>query len=374
MSKAFDNIDIQLSAMLEVFQNNGCVDEANAYINQIKTLLPQSKYDKILFCLKEVCRIYELDLSNDEYVDSLANLKQITLSLQDVLNEQIKIQTENNDLNRFALSFMTWFEDIREEDNIIKSEFYYWEQDGYDSYRSLYINYDKFYKLQYGENYINILENINFINIKKFIEMIYKNVLVVTDGRLKFTIRVNEILRSFNLPYKLEKGKFINNKYKTSNKIEYILDYEQFERKIKYSEDMILHNDIMDKHNALNYISDAFCYFYSLFKKEGEKELEDQKVNIKIAKMVHANQNDKQYLLIKEEIEAVKRIINNDYDIRHNEYYRSSDKSKREILVDCKMIEYLYNKIYDLLYILRVCYKPSITEDELLFKQKDAVK
>lgn len=367
MNKTFDNIDIQLSAMLEVFQNNGCVDEASAYINQIKTLLAQSKYDKILFCLKEMCRIYEIDLSNDKSIDSLANLKQITLSLQDILNEQIKIQNENNDLNRFALSFITWFEDIREEDNIIKSEFYYWEQDGHDSYRALYINYDKFYKLQYGENYINILENINFINIKKFIEMIYKNVLIITDGRLKFTIRVNEILRNFNLPYKLEKGKFINNKYKTSNKIEYILDYEQFERKIKYSEDMILHNDIMDKHNALNYISDAFCYFYSLFKREGGKELTDEKVNIKIAKMVHTNQNDKQYLLIKEEIEDVKRIINNDYDIRHNEYYRSSDKSKREILVDCKMIEYLYNKIYALLYILRVCYKPSITEEELPF-------
>ena len=60
--------------------------------------------------------------------------------------------------------------------------------------------------------------------------------------------------------------------------------------------------------------------------------------------MVHPNKNEKQYVLIKNEIENVKKIINNDYDIRHNEDYRSEDKSKRETLA--------------LLYVLRLKYKP----------------
>ena len=61
--------------------------------------------------------------------------------------------------------------------------------------------------------------------------------------------------------------------------------------------------------------------------------------------------------LFRSEIAEIKKIINDDYDIRHNEYYRRSDKGKREALSDIAIIEYLYNRIYSLLFVLRLKYK-----------------
>jgi len=358
MQNRLDTVTYQLKALINVFDSNQCISEVETYIEQIKVLLSQRKFDKILFCLKEICRAYDIDIYSNNDDKTLANIKAITVNLEEILKEIASEDFQNDKFKKFWTLFITWFNDIQETDNIIKAEFYYWE-DSFDSKKKLYIDYDKLYKLQYGIPYEDIKINICFDNIKNFIEMIYKNVLIPTDGRLKFTIKINEILRNFSLSYKLEKGKFTSIGYKTSENIDYILNYEQFERKIRYSEEMIVHKYIMDKHNALNYVSDAFCYFFSLFKKTKDDELIDDKVINKLANMVCLDTNSKIYSLIKEEIKFVKMTINNDFDIRHNEYYKTTEKCKRESLTNIKTIEYLYNRIYALLFLLRLNYKPQ---------------
>ena len=47
------------------------------------------------------------------------------------------------------------------------------------------------------------------------------------------------------------------------------------------------------------------------------------------------------------------KISNEHFDIRHNDYLNKA-KEKRESLNDSQFIEYLYNRSYDLLYLLRL--------------------
>ena len=47
------------------------------------------------------------------------------------------------------------------------------------------------------------------------------------------------------------------------------------------------------------------------------------------------------------------KIANEYSDIRHNEYLNKA-KEAREIINDTSFIEYLYNRVYSLLYFLRL--------------------
>lgn len=47
------------------------------------------------------------------------------------------------------------------------------------------------------------------------------------------------------------------------------------------------------------------------------------------------------------------KLSNEYFDIRHNEYLNKA-KEKREALEDLQFIEYLYNRVYALLYLLRL--------------------
>ena len=374
MHKDLENIKFQIQAMVSVFEDAQWRTDVYTYIELVKSLLQQGKYDTILFCLQEICKIYDIDIYSSSADKGFANIINITLSLEETLTAIATEESKNNDLKKFWTSFITWFEDVPEEDKVIKPTFYYWEGSSHAGYNKMFIDYNKFYKIQYGVPYENILLNVCFDNIKNFIEMIYKFILIPTDGRLKFTIKVNEILRNFALPYKLDKGKFTSYSYKTSESIDNIFNFEQFERKIRYSEEMIIHKDIMDKHTALNYISDSFSYFFSLFKKTETESFTDEKVYIILSKSICNDTSKKIYSLIKEEISCVKRIINNDYDIRHNEFYSTKDNTNRESLTDIKSIEYLYNRIYALLFLLRINYRQvnkindaEINDDELPF-------
>lgn len=352
MNKKYQQMSLQIKSLITCFDENGCMSEAISYIDEIRKALQKQDFSTILLCLKELCIIYNVDINDKQ--PSLANLGAITFNLQQILDDELKAKLENEKLERFWTAFITWFENIGSAENIVKPEYFEW-----DDYRGDYVsvNYNYLYKLNYGIPYLNVAENLTFDNVKNFIELTYKEVISIDKGRLLFTIKVNDLFANFKLPYKLEKGKLTIIGYKTSEEIDYILNYEQFERKIKYSEDMIMRRDFMEKHTALNYISDAFCYFFSIFKNNGTEILEDKKVYVKLANMVCSDMNSKVYALIKQEIMDVKRIINDDYDIRHNEYYTTQKSVKREVLTDIKMIEYLYNKIYNLLFILRLNYK-----------------
>lgn len=353
MDKKYQRISLQIKSLITCFDENGCRPEAISYIDEIKNALQQKNYSTILLCLKELCRIYKIEIKDKD--SDIANLGKITFVLQQILDDELKAKIENEKLEKFWTAFITWFENIEEDENIIKTEYFEW-----GNYRSNHasINYDYLYKLNYGIPYQSITDNLCFDNIKNFIELVFNEIVSINNGRLQFTIKVNKLFTQFKLPYRLEKGTISLIGYKTSEVIDCILNYEQFERKIKYSEDMIVHKDYMDKHSALSYIADAFCYFFSLFKNNGTKILEDKKVYIKLANLVCPDMNTKAYALIKQEIADVKRIINNDYDIRHNEYYTTAKPDEnRELLMDVKLVEYIYNKIYNLLFILRLNYK-----------------
>ena len=69
------------------------------------------------------------------------------------------------------------------------------------------------------------------------------------DGKshYDFTVEINERLKIFKLPYRLQNGILLKQGYKSTYGIDKILNYRMFERKIRFSEDMINSNDLMEK-------------------------------------------------------------------------------------------------------------------------------
>lgn len=72
-----------------------------------------------------------------------------------------------------------------------------------------------------------------------------------------------------------------------------------------------------------------------------------------LAKSVKDDNNSKVYAVVKREIDELMKISNEYFDIRHNDYLNSA-KQQREALNDSQFIEYLYNRAYSLLYLLRL--------------------
>lgn len=70
-------------------------------------------------------------------------------------------------------------------------------------------------------------------------------------------------------------------------------------------------------------------------------------------KKISSDINGKIYSVVKNEINELMKISNDYFDIRHNEYLNKA-KEKREAITDSVFIEYLYNRAYALLYILRL--------------------
>lgn len=60
--------------------------------------------------------------------------------------------------------------------------------------------------------------------------------------------------------------------------------------------------------------------------------------------------DSKVYAVIKSEL---MKVSNEYFDIRHNDYLNDA-KQQREALNDSQFIEYLYNRAYSLLYLLRL--------------------
>ena len=351
-----EKLQLMVQSEMDSFDSVYYPEVLNAYVASIHEALPYRDFVKIQFCIEKICEHYDVD--NSKHHTTLKALRDTLVEYNTTTNVE---QKEIDNLHKFWVSFSSWYEEQKQnissifDEKVIygHNEFGVWVCDGINCQENLH------YRIEYGEELqFHTIDNVTFKVIKNYIELIYSKFLKSgTDGRYPFTKQVNDTFAKFGLPYKMTSGKIKKQNYKTSFLPEKILNYEQFERKIVFSEQKVLYEDFMDKHSALQYIADAFCYFYSLFKNDGTTILTDEKTNIQIAKMVHSNTNEKQYSLIKNEIENVKRIINNDYDIRHNEYYRIEDKSKREALTDIYLVEYLYNRIYSLLYVLRLKYK-----------------
>jgi len=135
-----------------------------------------------------------------------------------------------------------------------------------------------------------------------------------------------------------------------------------FERKIRYSEEMITSREYLDKKSALDYIIDALQFILSV--QDGEKVIQKYKL---AAKSVNEDEDSKVYAVVKAEIEEIMKISNEYFDIRHNEYLNKA-RQTREPIQDLAFIEYLYNRAYALLYLLRI---KTDTGKLINFKQRN---
>lgn len=254
-------------------------------------------------------------------------------------------QTKINIIDRFWISFMSYFEYELPYKDYLKDKYI-----GYDNwdngryYTDIDYNYE--FRLHYGLNYSEDMFN-TISNIKMFIELSFLE-WIKSDKRYEYTKDVNSLLRKFKLPYKLSKGKIVSAGYKTTNLDDKIINYAMLERKIQFSEEMIMSNETLDKKVALDYIVDSLQYLISIQKGKGAKEKYSN-----VAKLICDKESSKQYIVLKNEIEEIMKISNEFFDIRHNEYINAS-KEIREPLSDPAFIEYLYNRVYSLVYIIKI--------------------
>ena len=259
-------------------------------------------------------------------------------------------------LDRFWVSFKQWYLYELPQSNLLKEDFIaYDEWDDAKPY--LNIDFNHYYKLNFGVKYDKILEqdeNISIKSLKMLMELTYSEFV---KDRYAFTVDVNKRLVRFNIPLKLRNGVLISVGHKSSTEINYIYNYEQLERKIKYSEELIISDELLDKKTALDYITDSLQYIVSINNGDGIKMK-----NQEIALLVGENRDSKLYTVIHNELYEINKIINEYFDIRHNEYLNKA-KQKREVLNDKDFIEYLYNRIYSLLFLLRIkCNKQDMDQ------------
>lgn len=251
-------------------------------------------------------------------------------------------------IDRFWTSFKTYFENELPYQEFLKDEYIRYDNWNNGTYY-IDINYSYQFELHYGIEYNE--ENFTNINtIKMFIELSFAE-WIKTDKRYNYTKEVNKIFRKFKLPYKLNKGKVTSEGYRTTTVDDKIINYTMLERKIQFAEEMILSQDKLDKKCALDYIVDSLQYILSIQKGENIKQKYSN-----AALLMCSDKDDKQYSVINNEINEVMKIVNEYFDIRHNEYLNKS-KEVRQSITNPIFIEYLYNRIYSLLYLIKINYK-----------------
>ena len=256
---------------------------------------------------------------------------------------------ENREIKRFWSSFILWFETELVNLDLLKDKYLRWDNWNGGTW-FLELDYDYEYRLYRGTEYPNSLKNNtgDISEIKNFIEIAYKY-WIKNDGKTHydFTVEVNERLKIFKLPYRLQNGILLKQGYKSTYGIDKILNYRMFERKIRFSEDMINSSDLMEKKSALDFLIDSLQYLISI--QDGNRT----KQYSQLAISVNQNTDSKVYAVVKNELNELMKISNEYFDIRHNDYLNDA-KQQREALNDSQFIEYLYNRAYSLLYLLRL--------------------
>lgn len=256
---------------------------------------------------------------------------------------------ENVKEKRFWNSFIHWFETELPGLELLDGK--YLRLDNWDGGMwFIELDYDHEFTLYRGTVYPSSLKNNtgDFVDIKAFIEIAYKHWIINTgECYYKFTIEVNDRFKIFKLPYRLQNGIVIKQGYKSTSPIDKIINYRMFERKIQFSEEMINSKDIMEKKSALDFIIDALQYLIST---KGDTRNEQYKA---LALSVSDNMDGKVYAVVKKELDELMKLSNEYFDVRHNDYLNAA-KEKREPLNDSQFIEYLYNRAYSILYLLRL--------------------
>ncbi len=352
-----EKVTIQTNALLEELEQYSI---NHTYLSNLKGALATLDLDKMEFCLLNIKQHYiEKDWCESE---DYRKILDILLFIEEIKEQNEARSREVKPLMQFWVALNTWLEDESQDPASLYCKKY---QTGYSDWGQWFtianVDNDKLYKMVYGRPFTELTENnITISKIKEFVEAYFIEVIEPEQGRFNFTVKVNNLLSRFNLPYKLQKGKMIRIGYRTSFKLNQIENYDQFERKIAYAAEMILYGEFIDKHSALNYIADAFCYLQSLYKSESKSFIE----------LVNADNNSNVYRVIKDEVEFINRVINYDFDIRHNEQKalpKNKNGVKREPLKDSMFVEYLYNRINALLSLLRLKHNQNKKNNELPF-------
>ncbi len=346
----------------------------NEYIRKIDTAIETYNStlepdDEIFDLVIEIANIFDKDIPNiqgsvlirtgTEIRDANTIRAMLVKYLADSgIEYKGKSIEENINEKRFWNSFIHWFETELPSLELLDNKYLRWDNwDG--GIWLLELDYNHEFTLYRGTAYPDSLKNNtgNFADIKTFIEIAYKHWIINSgECHYKFTIEVNERFKIFKLPYRLQSGIVIKQGYKTTFLIDKIIDYRMFERKIQFSEDMINSKDLMEKKSALDFIIDALQYLIST---QGEGRNEQYK---ELALSVSDNMDGKIYAVVKKELEELMKLSNEYFDIRHNDYLNAA-KEKRESLNDSQFIEYLYNRAYAMLYLLRLKHK-NIRESE----------
>ena len=262
-----------------------------------------------------------------------------------------------DNIKKFWVSFEAWF--LRELPYSAMLKDHY---KGYDNWDGgtyyIDIDYAHLYRLHYGCEWIDIFSNDNtsIESFKPFIEVIYDECI---EDRYQFTIALNVKLKRFKVPYRLQNGKLVKEGYKTSAYIDKIINYDMCERKIRFSEEMISSKELLDKKVALDYIVDALQFLISISTGKGVSDKYRA-----IALSLAGDCNNKKYAIVLAELNEIMKISNEYFDIRHNEYINRA-KEKREALNESFIIEYLYNRVYALAFMIRQNgLPPKVEEDQ----------
>lgn len=107
---------------------------------------------------------------------------------------------------KFWKSFNAWFESDALNKNFIKDEYIYYNSGWYGGTYELNIDMEQEYNIEYGESYPGFNMYVDYESIKKFVEIAFSR-WIKKEQRYAYTIKVNELLKKFNLSYRLNKGK-----------------------------------------------------------------------------------------------------------------------------------------------------------------------
>ena len=252
------------------------------YINKIRNLMSScdlldNDSNDIFDLLIEVANVFQTDIPEIQSSILLRNGTEvrdantvIALLKLYLANNNIeyreKENEENIEIKRFWSSFILWFETELVEQELLKSNYLRWDNwDGGSWF--LEMDYDYELRLHRGIDYPDSLKNNTgeMSDVKMFIELAYKY-WIKNDGKshYAFTVEINDRLKIFKLPYRLQNGILLKQGYKTTYGIDKILNYRMFERKIRFSEDMINSNDLMEKKSALDFLIDSLQYLISI--------------------------------------------------------------------------------------------------------------
>lgn len=342
----------------EIAEYNSGLGESDSIFDLLAEIV--NVYDK------EICQIkssvlfrHGTELRDANTVKALLKMHLASAGVEYEESEQEEIAN----IKCFWTAFILWFEKELVSMKLLRGQYLHWDNWAGGTWY-LNIDFDYEYKLHKGIEYPETLKKNtgNFEDIKDFLELAYRH-WIINDGKshYAFTIEVNERFSIFKLPYRMQNGVIIKQGYKTTYGIDKIIDYHMFERKIRFSETMITNHDLMEKKSALDFLIDALQYMVSIQNGTRDKQY------AALANSVSGDQNSKVYAVVKQELNELMKLSNEYFDIRHNDYLNGA-KEKREALNDSQFVEYLYNRAYALLYLLRL---KKNQEEKQCFSEKN---